>query len=686
MAEKYLEENRYLYIKSRLGPNELLLESFTGTEGISQLFSFQLELLSENARIRFEDVLGQEISFGVLGPEGSEPRHVHGIVTAFTQLPATPRLSRYRAIVSPKLWILTRKQDCRIFQNQSASDILKQVLQGIDISMELYEAPPKRDYCVQYRETDFNFVSRLMEEEGMFYFFRHTRDAHKLVITDDLPAFQEMPGVSPLVYDEISGGLRDEARVSSWIKTQELGPGKCSLEDYYFEKPSSDLIVDDPITGSIQVGSITHKLIVGGNDQFEIYDYPGGYIAKSNGDRIVKYGAERMEMAQFLIRGESNDFNLTPGYKFTLTRHPNADGAYVLTSITHSASEGGFHSGTEIGQNHYSNIFHSIPGKMKFRPPRTAFKALVRGCQTAVVVGPAGEEIYPDKYGRIKVQFHWDRKGKNDDKSSCWVRVASFWAGKNWGAVHIPRIGQEVIIDFLEGDPDCPIIVGSVYNASQMPPWTLPDNKTQSGIKSQSSKGGGGSNELRFEDKKGSEEVFIHAQKDMNTKVEHDETRMIGNDRTTKTVHDETGTVGHDRTTTIQHDETAKIVNNRSTTVGANETTSIGSSMSLTVGQNCTKNVGSSDSETVGANKTVTIGGSETHNTGGARSTMIGSTESLNVGGPISITAPMVTINASVITLNAAMVKVAGVVQCTTVIASASVVSPSYTPGAGNMM
>ncbi|MGD0307918.1 MAG: type VI secretion system tip protein TssI/VgrG [Acidobacteriota bacterium] len=696
MAEKYLEENRYLYLKSGLGPNELLLESFTGTEGISQLFSFQLELLSENQRIKFEDILGQEISFGVLGPEGSEPRHVHGIVTAFTQLPATPRLSRYRAIVSPKLWILTRKQDCRIFQKSSASDILKQVLQGIDISMELHEDHPVRDYCVQYRETDFNFVSRLMEEEGMFYFFRHTQDAHKLVIADELTAFQDMPGVSPLVYEEISGGLRDEARVSSWIKTQELGPGECSLQDYCFEIPATDISADMPIAPSTQVGSVTHKLIVGGNNQFDIYDYPGGYGIRSMGsgvsgargigETIARHHVERMEIAQFLIRGESNDFNLTPGYKFTLTRHPNADGAYVLTSITHSASEGGFHSGTEIGQNHYSNIFHSIPSKMKFRPPRTASKALVRGCQTAVVVGPAGEEIYPDKYGRIKVQFHWDRKGKKDDKSSCWIRVASFWAGHNWGAVHIPRIGQEVIVDFLEGDPDCPIVVGSVYNASEVPPWTLPDNKTQSGIKSQSSKGGGGSNEIRFEDKKGSEEIFTHAQKDMNTKVEHNETRMVGNDRTTTTGHDETRTIGHDRTTTIQHDETVQIANNRSTTVGVNETTSIGASMSLTVGQNRTSSVGSSDSETIGANKTVAIGASETHNTGAARATTIGSTDSLTAGGPINITAPMVTINASVITLNAAMVKVAGVVQCTTVIASASVVSPSYTPGAGNMM
>lgn len=695
MAEKYLEENRYLYIKCALGPNELLWESFTGTEGISQLFSFQLELLSENPRIRFEDILGREISFGVLGPEGSQPRHFHGIVTAFTQLPATTRLARYRAIVSPKLWIFSRKQNCRIFQNLSTSDILKQVLQGMDISVELRDPGRKREYCVQYRETDFNFITRLMEEEGIFYFFRHTEDVYKLVIADTPSAHQEMPGASPLVYEEISGGLRDEVRVSSWIKTQELGPGKYSLQDYCYGTPGMDMKVSQPILDSVQVGKVYHKLKVGGNDQFEIYDYPGGYGIRSQagdsgnrktGEGIAKHGMEHLEMAQFLIRGESNDFNLTPGYRFTLTRHPNADGAYVLTSIAHSASEGGFHSGAEIGKNHYSNIFQSIPFGLPFRPPEMASKPYVRGCQTAVVVGPAGEEICTDKSGRVKVQFHWDREGKKDASSSCWVRVASFWAGHGWGAVHIPRIGQEVIVDFLEGDPDCPIVVGSVYNGSNNPPWALPANQTQSGIKSQSSKGGGGSNEIRFEDKKSSEEIFIHAQKDMNTKVEHDETRVVGNDRTATTQHDETRTVGHDRTTTIQHDETVQIANNRSATVGVNETTSIGASMSLTVGQNRTTKVGGSDSETVGASKTVTIGASETHNTGAARSTTIGATDSLTAGGPINITAPMVTINASVITLNAAMVKVAGVVQCTSMIASAGVISPVYTPGAGNMI
>jgi type VI secretion system secreted protein VgrG len=577
MPNTYLEENRFLYIESKLGPNELLLESFTGSEGISQLFSFQLELLSENKRIKFEDILGQEISFGVLNAEeGDNPRYFHGIVTAFAQLPDTARLSRYRAIVSPKFWILTQKQNCRIFQNLSVPDILKKVLDGIDVAWELRGSYQKREYCVQYRETDFNFVSRLMEEDGIFYFFRYTKNGHKLVISDSNASHQDMPGQSSLIYDEVSGGTREETHVSGWIKSQELGPGKLSLRDYFFETPSTDLSVHQDIKSPIMVGKVSHKLSVGGNVDFEIYDYPGRYERKNQGDQLAKSAMEQIEMSQLIIQGESNIYHLTPGYRFALTKHPNADGSYVLISITHSASESGFHSTAESGmrsakdvdQNRYANSFRSIPAGVPFRPPRTADKSHIWGCQTAVVVGSSGEEIYTDQYGRVKVQFHWDRVGKHDQSSSCWIRVATHWAGKNWGDIHLPRIGQEVVVDFLEGDPDRPIIVGSVYNAMQTVPYALPANSTQSGIKSNSSKGGGGYNQIRFEDKKGSEEVLIHAQKDMNLKVEND------------------------WTVAILHDDKSKISNNRSTEVGVDYETKVGGKRTIEAGSEITLKTG----------------------------------------------------------------------------------------------
>jgi type VI secretion system secreted protein VgrG len=662
MPDRYLEENRFLFIQSRLGPNELLLESFTGTEGISQLFSFQLELLSENKRLRFEDILGQEVSFGVQGAEdGDKPRYIHGIVTAFAQLPDTSRLSKYRAVVSPKLWILTRKQNCRIFQNLSVPDILKKVFTGIDTVWELRGSYQPREYCVQYRETDFNFVSRLMEEEGILYFFRYAKDSHKLVITDTNASHLDMPGRSSLTYEEAGGGLRDEARVSSWMKTQELGPGRVSLRDYFFETPSTDLLVRQDIKSPVMVGKISHKLSVGGNADFEIYDYPGRYERKNQGDQLAKSAMEQIEMSQLNIQGESNICHLTPGYRFTLTKHPHADGSYALTSISHSASEGGFHSAAEIGHNHYANSFRSIPFDIPFRPPRTAEKSHIWGCQTAVVVGSSGEEIYTDKYGRVKVQFHWDREGKHDQSSSCWIRVATHWAGAQWGAIHLPRIGQEVVVDFLEGDPDRPIIVGSVYNAMQMAPYGLPANSTQSGIKSNSSKGGGGYNQIRFEDKKGSEEVLVHAQKDMNTTVEHDETLNVK--------HDETISISHDRTTEVGHDDTTSIDNN----------------MTLTVNNDRSETVMGSDSKTVLKDSTVSITSSETRTIGSSRTTSITASDTLTAGGSVTITASSLTITAPTIVLNAAMVQVSGVVQCTNMIASAGVVSPVYTPGAGNI-
>ena len=578
MPGKYLEENRFLFIQSSLGPNELLLESFSGSEGISRIFSFQLELLSENRKIRFEDVLGRDISFGVRGAEeGDEPRYIHGIVTAFSQKPDTERLARYSATVSPRLWILTQKYNCRIFQNMTVPDILKDVFAGLDLAWELRGKYVKKDYCVQYRETDLNFASRLMEEEGIFYFFRHARDSHKLVIADSKSSHQDIPGDASLIYDDLGGGLREEARISGWAKTQELGPGKYSLQDYCFETPTTNLYAFQDILPSTAVGKVTHKLKVGGNERFVVYDYPGRYEKKPDGDERVHHAMEQLEMAQITIRGEGNAFSLIPGYRFTLNRHPNADGSYVVTFLSHSASEGGFHSGSEIGDNHYSNFFEVMPFSLSYRPRPSTVKPQVRGCQTAVVVGPAGEEIYTDKYGRVKVQFHWDREGQKNDSSSCWIRVGTHWAGKQWGGLHIPRIGQEVIVDFLEGDPDRPIIVGSVYNANNMPPVSLPADRTQSGLVSQTSPGGGGYNQILFEDLAGKEDIRIHAQYDMNETVEHD--------RTTDILHDDTLRISRHRTTSIGGNRTTAVSGNCKTDVGEKSTLTAGKEIVLETGQ-----------------------------------------------------------------------------------------------------
>jgi type VI secretion system secreted protein VgrG len=656
MSAAYVQENRFLFIDTPLGPNKLLLETYTGQEGISQLFSFELELLSDDGRVDFAALLGRKIHFGVAGPEGSDKRHIHGIVTSFAQLPQRERLARYRAVVAPSVWKLTRKQRSRIFQNLSVPDILKQVLQGFEVVYELQGHYATREYCVQYRESDFAFLSRLMEEEGIFYFFKQGDDGDKLVIADRPGSHHDMPGQPRIVYDELAGGGRDETRIFNWSKTQHWDSGKCALRDYNFETPKADLQTQKEILPSVQVGRVSHKMSLGGNcPDLEVYDYPGQYKVKSDGDHLVETNMQQIEAAQFVIRGESNDFNLIPGYRFTLERHFNADGQYLVTSVAHSAAEGAFHSTEEsVGADHFSNIFTCIPFAIPYRPPRQTPRPQVRGCQTAFVVGPSGEEIYTDKYGRVKVQFHWDREGRSNENSSCWMRVASFWAGKNWGAVHLPRIGQEVVVDFLEGDPDRPLIVGSVYNADNMPPYTLPGERTKSCVKSRSSKGGSASNfnEIRFEDKKGSEEVFLQAEKDLTILVKHDESREI------------------------QHDLTIKVSNNRTVTITMNDSETVHGSQDVSITQN-------QDVQITG-NQTTKIFGSEDH-TATSRTTKILGSDSLTTVAAISITAGGgVTITAPSITLATPMVQVAGVVQCTTLITT-SVVSPTYTPGAGNI-
>lgn len=713
MPGEYREEDRFLFFQTQSrGPRQLLLDSYTGHEAISELFSFQLELQCEIAGYKFDAILGSGVSFGVSGRGGGEKRLIHGIVTAFSELPRRGRLFRYRATVSPEVWKLTRKRQSRIFQHKTVIEILQTVLAGYGVEYQTQGSYHPREYCVQYRESDFDFISRLMEEEGICYYFKHEESSHKLVLADTSSTHTEIPGNSRIEYDESEEGTRFEQRIFDWQKTQHWDSGKSTLWDFCFQLPHNNLDASKDILPNAQVGAVKHSLSLGGNGAaMEVYDYPGGYAKhfesgpKGGVSKIfeenqpaAKLVMERVETAQFLIRGQSDVHTLTPGYRFTLDRHFNGDGLYLVTSVTHSAAEGSFYSeGEGAPSSEFTNIFTCIPASMPYRPQCTTAKPQVRGCQTAYVVGPSGEEIFTDIYGRIKVQFHWDREGTNNEDSSCWVRVASHWAGKQWGAIHLPRIGQEVVVDFLEGDPDQPIVVGSVYNAENMPPYSLPDNKTQSTLKSRSSMGGGADNfnEIRFEDKKGSEEVYFQAEKDLKSLIKNDETRDVKHDRTVKVEHDDTKTVTHDLTLTVNHDRTATIANNDSETIGKDQTRSVGGNSTSTVARNNSETVGGSETVSIASSQTMTIGASESHTTGASRSTTIAASDSTTVGasvtitagggvtitsgGPISITAPMVSISA-------AMVQCAGVVQCTTLIAAAGVVSPMYSPGAGNIL
>ncbi|MGE0822567.1 MAG: type VI secretion system Vgr family protein [Candidatus Binatia bacterium] len=596
MAE-YTQETRPIAVFTPLGEDVLLLVGFRGQEGISQLFHFQLDLLAENTSdIAFDKLLGQPIGIRMTLPDGKE-RFFSGLCNRVSQGEQDFTFTAYHMEIVPQFWLLTRVAQSRIFQQMNVPDILKKVLQGLNVSFELQGTFHPRDYCVQYRETDFNFASRVMEEEGIYYFFKHTADGHQMVVANTPQSHSDLPNGSQIVFEELEGGVRDDDRIYAWEKSQELRSGKYTLWDHSFELPHKHLEAERTIMDSVEVGKVTHKLQVGGNNQFEIFDWPGEYAQRFDGinpgggerpadlqkifednARTVNLRMQEEALPSLLIRGASNCRQLVSGHKFTLQRHFNADGQYVLTSVTHSASISGDYRSNQGGEFVYYNNFTAIPVTLPFRPQRVTPKPVVQGTQSAVVVGPAGEEIFTDKYGRVKVQFHWDREGKADANSSCWIRVGSIWAGKNWGAIHIPRIGQEVIVAFEEGDPDQPIIIGSVYNASEMPPYTLPENKTRSGIKSRSSKteGVGGFNEIRFEDKKGEEQLFIHAERNEDIRVKSDLFETVGNEAHFTVKKDRFEKIDGDSHLKVQKDQNSQVDGSLSLKVGMNADQKIG--------------------------------------------------------------------------------------------------------------
>jgi type VI secretion system secreted protein VgrG len=628
-----LQQDRLVSISTPLGKDVLLVESLEGTEAVSALFRFQLVLVSEKRDIALSALVGQRVTLDLELP-GKKHRFVNGFVSRFSQGDVDSRVSHYYAEVVPWLWFLTRTTDCRIFQKKNVPDIIKQIFKDLgftDFKLQLQGSFEPREYCVQYRETDFNFVSRLMEEEGIFYFHEHADGKHTLILGNDPGVHQPCPNQAQARYGYMIGGVQDKDMITRLHIEQELRPGKVTLNDYYFETPSNDLKVSAPSAVS-----------VGGNGKFEIYDYPGYFAKRFDGDdkagkvrpdgeRTTKLGMQGEEAFHKILNGAGSCRAFTPGYKFELTEHRRADlnGPYVLVEVSHTATN---NLGSSEGAT-YDNTFTAIPAAVPFRPARVTPKPLVHGSQTAVVVGLKGEEIDTDKYGRVKVQFHWDREGKKDQNSSCWVRVGTPWAGKQWGMIHIPRIGQEVIVDFLEGDPDQPLVIGSVYNAEQMPPYELPDKKTQSGVKSRSSLKGTDANfnEIRFEDKKGGEQLFIHAEKNQDIEVEHDETHWVGHDRTKTIDHDETTHVKHDRTETVDNNETITIHGQRTETVDKDET--------ITIHGNRTESVDKDETITINQNRQEEVKKNESVSVGENRSVSVGKNDALTVGKVLTISA-----------------------------------------------
>ncbi len=587
------QSNQTLAINTPLGDDKVLIVSAAITEQMGRLFEMEVELASDDPNLDFSKVVGGNATIR-LEIADKQTRYFNGYISRFVQTDANGVGSSYRATLVPWLWFLTRTSDCRIFQQKSVPDIIKQVFkdQGFsDVKDSLTETYKPWDYCVQYRETDFNFVSRLMEHEGIYYFFEHENGKHTLVLADASSAHKTYTGYDNVPFRNARGSTTLEG-LASFTLEQEVQPGTYAINDFNFETPKSSLLAQSNIpTQSAQ-------------STFQIYDYPGDYSDQSAGSEYAKIRIEELHTQYEIVHGAGNPRGLATGYTFSLTGFPRRDQnrKYLVTSASYALTAQKYSAqGTSAGENElFACSFTGIDATKPFRAARITPKPLIQGPQTAIVVGASGDEICTDKYGRIKVQFHWDRYGKADENSSCWVRISqAAWAGKKWGAMYIPRVGQEVIIEFLEGDPDRPIVTGRVYNADAMPPYDLPGEKTKTTLKSSSSLGGAGFNELRFEDKKGSEQVFIHGEKDLDIHIKNDRKETILNDRHLEVTNNKFEKIGANRHEQVATSHFEKIGTDHNLDIGGKQAVHITGSQSIGVDSDMIQEVGGNYSQKV---------------------------------------------------------------------------------------
>ncbi|MDA1016550.1 MAG: type VI secretion system tip protein TssI/VgrG [Planctomycetota bacterium] len=628
MISNATQIHRQLSIATPLGDHELLLESFAGREALSELFEYELELLSGNDEINPKQIIGENVTFSVRQP-GSPERHFNGYVKRFRYVGEAGHDETeccYRATVVPWLWFLTQKTDCRMFQNMSVPDIIEQVFTRLNFRdfdrSGLNGSYRKREYCVQYNETDFAFVSRLMEEEGIFFFFKHENGRHILHLADHALAYYPLVDCDvEFVQPTRSGGNSDRC-LDSWEHVYEFRPGRFAHKDFNFKTPDHGLL-----NGEDSAVSLVN------NRAFEIYEFPGRFEDVDGGEAYGRLRIEEQEQDYDVVEGSGTYRSFSPGGTFRLQRHrirAEESKSFVLKSVEIEASQrDNYKSGpSRDGDITFRTKFHCLPDYVAFRSPRITRKPIVEGPQTAVIVGPPGAEIFPDEFGRVKCQFHWDREGQFNEDSSCWIRVSQQHAGKGWGGIDLPRIDEEVIVDFLEGDPDRPIITGRVYNGENQPPFSLPAGMTRSGMKSQTHKGAG-FNEISMDDTAGKEQIRINGQYNMDTAVGNNQTLVVGVDRS------------------------AEIGNNDATTVGNDSVEQIGNNKKVSVGNNMNVDVGSKLVMNAGSSITLKCGASKLH---------------MNAGGVITLTGTIITVaaaaNASVV---APMTQIVGGAMLTTI-------------------
>jgi len=606
---------------------QAILTSLSGREEISRPFEFSLSIASPRENIKPEEVIGQKLAIRIDRDE-EEPRYIHGYISHLwagdylaTQDKTGLRSRVYRARLVPWLWFMNRAARCFVFlpekETKSIHDVLDEIVKRarsyghieplIDSGNASILKSRKVEHCVQYRESDFNFLSRTLERYGVYYYFKHEKDKHTMVLSDktNYPTCIE----SDMQYAPSAGGQMNIDRISSWEHAYEFVSGKWEQDDYDFLHPSTDLKVNAKKHSAIPLRN---------NAGYELYDYTNDYVQKDDGRTEATRRMEEEEIRFSTVLGTSLCKTMTAGYVFKLSVHhtcPNEQGkSFLLTSVSHSATQPGpFTSDGSAAM--YTNQFQCVPREMQYRPRRQSPQPLLSSIQTAVVVGPKGEEIYTDEHGRVKVQFHWDREGKRDENTSCWMRVSQVHAGRGFGGIDVPRVGEEVIVSFIEGDLDRPMITGRVYHKESMPPFGLPSEKTRSGMKTNTYKGSG-NNELSMDDTPGKEQIRIHGQHNLDTVIEHNETHTIHNNRTKQVDVDESMTIG----------------NNQTLVVGVNQIVTIGNNQTNTVGVALTEMIGSISTEVVGAVKVTVVGSWYQLTVGGMKSEAVGTISFEEVG------------------------------------------------------
>ena len=632
------QANRIAAVGTPLGDDVLLLAGLHGTEELGRPFQYDLDLLSEDASIDFDQIVGHNISVRYELPDQTT-RYFNGFVSRFVQTSADGRTASYQATMVPWLWFLTRTGDCRIFQNKTVPDIVKAVCAAHgfnDIDESLSGTYGAWDYCVQYRETDFNFVSRLLEQEGIYYYFKHTDGQHTMVLCDSPAAHSPADGFESVAYRAPSGDVTI-GYVTAWSLAHQVEPATYALTDYDFTKPKASLMAKSQVARGDAYAAA------------EVYDYPGEYKVVADGEEYAKVRIQELQARYEVASASTDQSGLLAGHTFTLTDHPRDDQnrQYLITSATcqitgdeFDSAAGGSDGGRSEGPS-YACHFTAVDAQTPYRPARVTPKPTVAGPQTAVVVGPAGQEIYTDPYARVKVQFMWDRLGQADENSSCWIRVAQVWAGRNWGGIYNPRVGQEVIVDFLEGDPDQPIITGRVYNGVEKPPYPLPDRQTMSTIKSNSSPGGGGFNELRFEDKKGSEQIFVHGEKNQDVRIKNDSLEWVGNDRHLVVVTDQLEHVQGAKHLTVDGDRNTKIGGDDNLTIGGDQTAKVTGHRHLSVQGDRAQLFSGDDSREVKGNLNEKVGKTVSMNAGTDLQQKVGQNFAVDAGMTVHIKAGM---------------------------------------------